>query len=250
MDEWKYRPSQDLGLSQEERLRSLKRESGLVETILHHLWWGFVRIYLRIYHRFRVDGREHLPTEAPFILVANHASHLDVLALAGSCPARLRDRIFPIAAGDAFFEKVAAAAFAVYALNALPLWRKHCDPADLQEMRRRLTDEPCAYVLFPEGTRTRTGEMGTFKRGIGALVASTLVPVIPCYLQGAFEALPADQKFPRPRKLVLRVGPALRFPAAANDKEGWTEVAATVEAAVRALRPSSPPAESPPAPRP
>jgi 1-acyl-sn-glycerol-3-phosphate acyltransferase len=238
MDEWKFQPAKDLGLSSEERLKSLKRESGLVDTILHHVWWGFVRCYLKIWHRFRVRGREKLPVEAPFILVANHASHLDVLALAGSCPARLRDRIFPIAAGDTFFEKVPVAAFAAYALNALPLWRKHCDPADLQELRRRLVDEPCAFVLFPEGTRTRTGEMAIFKRGIGVLVASTPVPVVPCYLQGAFEAFPSHYKFPRPRKLILTIGEPLRFPATANDKDGWTEVAAKLEAAVRALKPT------------
>jgi 1-acyl-sn-glycerol-3-phosphate acyltransferase len=238
MDPWQFRPAKDLGLSSEERLKSLKRESGLVDTLLHHLWWGFVRGYLKIWHRFQVTGRENLPTDAPFIIVANHASHLDVLALAASCPARLRDRIFPIAAGDTFFEKVPVAAFAAYALNALPLWRKHCDPADLQEMRKRLTEEPCAYVLFPEGTRTRTGEMAMFKRGIGSLVASTLVPVVPCYLQGAFEAFPAHFRFPRPRKLILTVGAPLRFPASTNDKDGWTEIAAKVEAAVRALKPT------------
>jgi len=238
MDDWKFQPAKDLGLSPADRLKSLKRESGLIDTLLHHVWWGFVRCYLKIYHRLSVRGRENLPAEAPFLIVANHASHLDVLALAGSCPARLRDRIFPIAAGDTFFESVPVAAFAAYALNALPLWRKHCDPADLQEMRKRLTDEPCAYVLFPEGTRTRTGEMGIFKRGIGSLVASTLVPVVPCYLQGAFEAFSADKKFPRPRKLILTVGAPLRFPAVSHDKEGWTEIAAKVEAAVRALKPN------------
>jgi len=238
MDDWQFKPAKDLGLSNTERLGSLRRESTLVETLLHHLWWGFVRVYLKVYHRFKVHGRENIPTEAPFIIVANHASHLDVLTLAASCPSRLRDRIFPIAAGDTFFEKVPVAAFAAYALNALPLWRKDCDPADLQEMRRRLTDEPCAYVLFPEGTRTRTGEMGIFKRGIGSFVASTLVPVVPCYLQGAFEAFPSNKKFPRPRKLILTIGPSLRFPATANDKDGWTEIAGKIEAAVRALKPT------------
>lgn len=238
MDDWKFQPAKDLGLSSNERLKSLKRESGLVDTLLHHVWWGFVKLYLKVWHRFSVRGRENLPTEAPFILVANHASHLDVLALAGSCPARLRDKVFPIAAGDTFFESVPVAAFAAYALNALPLWRKHCDPKDLEELRRRLTDEPCAYVLFPEGTRTRTGEMAIFKRGIGSLVASTLVPVVPCYLEGAFAAFPSHYKFPRPRKLRLTIGEPLRFPATPNDREGWTEIAAKIEAAVRALKPT------------
>ena len=181
----------------------------------------------------RVHGVPRL--DRPSILVANHASHLDVLALVAFVPARLRDRLFPIAAGDTFFESVPVAVFAAYALNALPLWRKHCDPRDLEELRRRLVDEPCAYVLFPEGTRTRTGELGFFKRGIGALVASTLVSVVPCYLRGAFDALPPNRKFPRPGKLTLTVGAPMRFPAIANDKDGWTEVAGKIEAEVRRL---------------
>ncbi|MBV8880765.1 MAG: 1-acyl-sn-glycerol-3-phosphate acyltransferase [Planctomycetaceae bacterium] len=240
MEEWKFEPAKDLGLSGAERLRSLKRESGLIETLFHRVWWAFIGTYLKAFHRMTVKGRENLPTEAPFILVANHSSHLDVFALASPCPGRLRDRIFPIAAGDTFFEKLPVAAFAAYMLNALPLWRKHCDPKDLEELRRRLTDEPCAYVLFPEGTRSRTGEMGIFKRGIGSLVASTLVPVIPCYLEGAFAAFPPQNRFPRPKKLRLTVGAPLRFPATPNTKEGWTEIAGKVEAAVRALAPVTP----------
>lgn len=238
MDDWKFEPAHDLGLSGKERMSSLRRESSLFETIGHHLWWGFIRCYLKLFHRLKVRGAENLPQEVPFILVANHSSHLDVFTLAAPCPARLRDRIFPIAAGDTFFEKVPVAAFAAYALNALPLWRKHCDPKDLELLRERLVGEPCAYVLFPEGTRTRTGEMGIFKRGIGSLVASTLVPVVPCYIEGAFKAFPPDARLPRPRKLTLIVGAPLRFPATPNDKEGWTEIAGKLEAAVRALKPT------------
>src|SRR5258706_7788212 len=186
MEEWKFEPAHDLGLPFPDRLKSLRREGGLAGPLIHIAWRTFIRCYLRLFHRLKVRGAENLPREAPFILVSNHSSHLDVLALAAPCPARLRDRLFPIAAGDTFFEKVPVAAFAAYALNALPLWRKHCDPRDLEELRRRLIDEPCAYVLFPEGTRTRTGELGTFRRGIGALGASTLVPGVPSYLRGAF----------------------------------------------------------------
>jgi 1-acyl-sn-glycerol-3-phosphate acyltransferase len=235
MEEWKFEPAKDLGLPLSDRLKSLRRESGLVGTLFHLLWWSFIRCYLFLFHRLKVEGRENLPQEAPFVLVANHASHLDVLALAAPCPHRLRDRLFPIAAGDAFFEKVPVAAFAAYALNALPLWRKNCDPRDLEELRRRLVEEPCGYVLFPEGTRSRTGEMARFRRGIGALVASTLVPVVPCYLRGAFEAFPAHHRLPRPRRLTLTVGAPLRFPSVPNDKDGWAEVAARVETEVRRL---------------
>jgi 1-acyl-sn-glycerol-3-phosphate acyltransferase len=77
--------------------------------------------------------------------------------------------------------------------------------------------------------------MGMFKRGIGALVAATEVAVVPCHLAEAFAAFLSHYRVPRPRKLILTVGPPLRFPATPNDKDGWTAVAAAVEAEVRRL---------------
>ena len=211
MDEWKLEPAHDLGLSFRERLRSLRRESGLLEAATHLIWWELIRDYLGIYHRLEVRGREHLPAKLPFILVANHASHLDALALAASLPPRLRDHVFPIAAGDAFFETTPAAAFATLAVNALPLWRKNSDPRDVQALRSRLLEEPCGFVLFPEGTRSRDGRMGLFRRGIGMLVAETAVPVVPCYLEGAFAALPPTGKCRSPRSSSSPS--ALRWPS-------------------------------------
>ena len=64
-------------------------------------------------------------------------------------------KIFPIAAGDVFFETPAWAAFAAGIMNALPMWRKKFGPHALQELRQRLVEEPCAYILFPEGARSR-----------------------------------------------------------------------------------------------
>ena len=81
MDEWKYPPAGDQGLDPHASLRSLKREAGLVATVTQTAWRVVVRAYLRGYHRLRVDGVEHIPAKPPFVMIANHSSHLDVLAL-------------------------------------------------------------------------------------------------------------------------------------------------------------------------
>src|SRR5882724_8343771 len=104
MGDWKLEPAKDHGLPPLQRAKSLKRESGLVGTIGHATWWGCVRGFMRVYHRLEVHGIERLPAEPPFVIVANHSSHPDVLALAAPLPTLLRDRIFPIAAADVFFE--------------------------------------------------------------------------------------------------------------------------------------------------
>ncbi|HYC14563.1 MAG TPA: 1-acyl-sn-glycerol-3-phosphate acyltransferase, partial [Stellaceae bacterium] len=76
--DWKLKPAGDFGLSLRERLGSLRRELGFLGTATHWCWREIVRLYLRVFHRLRVEGREHLP-EAPFVMIANHASHLDTL---------------------------------------------------------------------------------------------------------------------------------------------------------------------------
>ena len=68
------------------------------------------------------------------------------------------------------------------------------------------------------------------------LVAGTSVPVIPCYLSGSFAAMPAGIRFPRPARIVIRVGPPVRIASVRNDKSGWEQVVRTVEERVRSLR--------------
>jgi 1-acyl-sn-glycerol-3-phosphate acyltransferase len=235
MDDWKLQPARDLGLPLQDRARSLRREEGLGEALLHRAWWMLIGGYLRSYHRLRIVGREHLPQQPPFVLVANHGSHLDALALAAMLPARLRHCVFPIAAGETFFQTPAMAAFAAFVLNALPMWRRNCGAHALQELRARILEEPCGYILFPEGTRTRDGSMNSFKAGIGMLVAGTKVPIVPCHLTGCHEAWPPGAHFPLPRKISIRIGDPVSFGSIADDRAGWHSVAGELEQRVRAL---------------
>ncbi|HKX09626.1 MAG TPA: lysophospholipid acyltransferase family protein [Stellaceae bacterium] len=232
--EWRLKPARDLGLSERQRLASLTRELGFVATVTHLCWRQLVRGYLRLFHRFTIVGLEHLP-EPPFVLIANHSSHLDALSLAAAMPSRLVDRIHPIAAEDTFFTSFASSAFAALALNALPLRRRATKPADIAMLRARLVEDRLVYILFPEGTRSRTGEMADFKAGIGALVAGTSVPVVPCHLHGAFAALPPDRRWPRFTRLRLHVGMPLSFQECANERRDWQTIAARCEVAVRDL---------------
>ncbi len=236
MDEWQYKPAGDLGLKPEESLRSLRREAGLVATITQSAWRVAVRAYLRGYHRLRVEGAENLPKVAPFVMVANHSSHLDAITLSAVLPWRLRRSAFPIAAGDVFFETPGVALFSAMMLNALPMWRKSCGPHAMKQLRDRLLGDPAIYVLFPEGTRSRDGNMGRFKPGLGMLVAEAEVPVVPCYLRGAYEACPPDRKLPLPKPLHLQIGPPLQFAGIQNERSGWQEIASQLEGAVTALR--------------
>lgn len=242
MDAWQYEPAKDQHLPPEERLKSLRRETGLLAFLAQAVWRLLMKVYLLGYHRLTVRGGQRIPRRAPFVIIANHSSHLDALTLATALPWKVRQRAFPIAAGDVFFQTNASAFFSAMALNALPMWRKRCGPHALDDLRDRLLNEPAVYILFPEGTRTRDGKMGNFKPGLGRIVAGAPVPVVPCYLDGAFRALPPGQRFPKPAKLTLHVGEPLSFADAPASKAGWVEITARLEAAVRTLADSASPA--------
>lgn len=232
--EFDLKPARDFGLPLAQRLASQSREIGLVSTLAHGSFRQLVRLYLRAVHRLSVRGLEHLPAP-PFVLIANHSSHLDAITLAAALPLRLAERAYPIAAADTFFTSLASSLFAAYAINALPLWRKGTKPADLAAFRARLIEDRLIYILFPEGTRSRTGTMARFQPGIGAFVAGTPVPVVPAFLDGAFAALPPQRRLPRPVKLRLAIGAPLTFANTANDRKGWLTVARSCEDAVRRL---------------
>ena len=235
MEPWQLQPARDTGLTPAERFRSVRRESGLLESVAQQACFSVLRIYFAIAHRLTISGREKLPAHGPFVLAANHCSHLDALVLGAALRPRHRERAFPIAAGDIFFQTTAVSVFSAIMLNALPMWRKNCGPHALAELRRKLQEEKAIFIIFPEGGRTRTGSMMPFKHGLGMLVAETNVPVVPCGLIGSFEALPPNRKVPRPVRIKLIIGERLKFAATANNRAGWSQIARSLESAVRSL---------------
>jgi 1-acyl-sn-glycerol-3-phosphate acyltransferase len=235
MDPWQLRPARDHGLAPGERFASTRREPGLAEWCGQQLSSALIASYLRVWHRLAIEGREHVPLHPPFVLVANHTSHLDALVLTSLVPRRVRAHLYPIAAGDVFFETPPRALLSALLLNALPMRRQRAGRHALDDLRARLCGDPCAFVLFPEGTRSPSGEMQAFKAGLGMLIAGTDVPVVPCHLDGAFAAWPRTARWPRPRRLRVRIGAPLRFADVADDRGGWLQIATQTADAVRRL---------------
>ena len=238
MKKWEIKPARDMDLSLHDSLRSHKRESGLLSRCLHLLSWTVLKLYLCGFHSFRTSGTSNLPATGPFVLVANHSSHLDTIALAAALPFAMRGKVTPIAAGDTFFTSFPMAAFSSLFINALPMWRKAGTAHAINDLRDRLIQSDAIYILYPEGTRTRNGEMGTFKPGIGMIIADTSVPIIPCYLDGCFEALPAGKSKPRRTPIKLSIGEPVLFVNIPNNRDGWSHTAKALQESVRTLKSS------------
>ncbi|HYM59290.1 MAG TPA: lysophospholipid acyltransferase family protein [Thermoanaerobaculia bacterium] len=236
MDSWHYEPTADFGQAPIQRLKNFPRHPDMLVYAARSLANLFVRAVLRTYHRLEIAGRENLPRSGSFVMVANHSSHLDTLAILASLPLNKIHRAFPAAASDYFFTSLTRLTFSAVVVNAMPFDRKQ-NPAESLDLCRQLLETPGhILILFPEGTRTVDGTIGRFRAGIGFLIAGTDFPVVPCHLGGAFEAWPKGAYVPRPRKLRLTIGSPMQFRDAGHTKEDAIAIADTLREAVVSLR--------------
>lgn len=89
-------------------------------------------------------------------------------------------------------------------------------------------------ILFPEGTRSLTGEPGPFKRGISLIASELGLPVVPAYIDGSRTVLPKGRWFPVPGRMAVRIGTPI-VPGAERNHE---TVARAVEISIRSLKDS------------
>ena len=204
-----------------------------------------IRAALRGYNRLSIRGREHLPRGRSFVIVANHASHLDTPCLQAALPLRHLRRAYPVAAADYFFNgSLPRGAAAALVFNALPFSRGGgaCHVRESLALCRDLLEDRAAgnvLIVYPEGTRTTSGAVGPFKRGIGDLVAGRDVPVVPCFIEGAFRAWPKGAHLPRPRRVTLTIGPPRTYAHVERSKQSAQMIADDLRRAVIAVGSSS-----------
>ncbi len=144
---------------------------------------------------FRATGREHLPRTGPALLVSNHQSFIDPV-LVGSAATR---RVTYLARSNLWNNKVLGRVIDHY--GAVPIDRGF-GREGLQTVFTEL-DKGKAVLMFPEGERTRTGELLPLKAGISLLVKRVTCPIVPVGVTGAYQAWPPHRKWPTPDPLPL-----------------------------------------------
>ena len=236
MKKWLYDGVRDMDQAPVDRLRQFPRQPDMLVHGLRSLGALIIRGLLHIYNDFEIIGQQNLRTNRSLVIVANHCSHIDTLCLLAALPLRKLHRAFPAAASDYFFQSLPRLWAAAILVNALPFARQARVRQSLSLCRELLTNPGNILIIFPEGTRSTTGEVAEFKSGIGALVAGRDVAVAPCFIDGSFKAWPKGKRFPRPRKVRLVVGMTRNYGDRGRDKIDICAIAAELHDAVNELR--------------
>lgn len=193
----------------------------------------------------RVSGLENLASlSGPVIFAANHQSYLDTPVILASLPAHWRRRIAPAMWKEYFdahfhpqrhslHERWANST--IYGLitvlfNGFPIPQRETGARESVRYMGELVEEGWSILIFPEGERTLTGEIGRFYPGVGLIASRLRLPVVPIRLTGVDRVLGRNAKWVRPGGVEVNIGAPIH-----PHGESYAALARQVEDAIRAL---------------
>jgi long-chain acyl-CoA synthetase len=150
------------------------------------------------------EGQSNIPPYTNFIVAANHTSHLD-MGLTKMALGEAGTDMVVLAAADYFFDTKYKRAVIENFTNLVPMERTGSLRQSLRHAKSFL-DRGYNALIFPEGTRSITGEMAEFKPVIGYLALHAGVGILPVYLHGTHEAMPKGSNIIKARKVGARIG--------------------------------------------
>ncbi len=166
--------------------------------------------FFLVYFRLRREGHEHVP-DGGVILAANHRSFLDPFVI-GAC---LKRPIYFVAKKELFDSRLQA--WFLNSLGAFPIKRGQSDD-DSMATALELLARGEAVVIFPEGTRHRTGPLREPRRGVGRMALEAGVPIVPVAVRGTANV--RRGWLIRPAKVRIRCGRPLTFPRVDDPSHG------------------------------
>jgi len=174
------------------------------ETTLSYRFTRFTfSIFFRIWFRWKVLHRERVPAAGGVILASNHVSYLDPVYVVSA----LERMVVGLARESAFNVPLGG--------RILRSWR--VIPVDqtgtgrgLKTFLSRLRSGD-AVIMYPEGTRSPTGQIRAPQPGIGLIIIKSTAPVVPIKLFGAYEAYARHHWLPRPYQVQIKFGEPLDF---------------------------------------
>ncbi len=199
----------------------------------------------RVFAWLTITGREHLrDLDGPVIFAANHQSFMDGPVIMAALPGRWRHHVAPAMAKEMFaahffperhsrrewFTNTLNYNLAVLCFNAFPLPQREAGARQTLRYIGELLASGESVMIFPEGRRSESGEIDTFRPGIGMIASRLNVPVVPVRIDGLQHVLRVGWTMARPGRVRVTFGAPLRLVG-----DDYEELAKKVELAVRAL---------------
>lgn len=177
---------------------------------------------------FKLEGKEHIDKNRRYILLANHASMFDIMAVMAICPSISWF-------GRAHLLNIPIFGMFLKAINYIPM--KSTDLRNTKQMLGQLINKTKnqTVAIFPEGTRTLNGKMNNFRRGFLYVLKASELDVLPVSLVGFFEFKPKDRfYFEYSKKLSAKIHKPISYSELErlNDKEIIYTVQSKIESAL------------------
>lgn len=192
-------------------LSRIRPHSAIIErtaAVWSRLWLGAAGV------RLRVIGTENVDSRRSYVVVANHVSNLDIMVCFVGLPLPIRF----LAKKELFRVPVLASAMRAIGIIEVDRSARMNVHEQINVQARRLVDAGRSVIVYPEGTRSRRGQLGAFKKGAFTMAINSRLPVLPVTIAGTGEAWP-------PGSLLVRGGPVTVAIDPPLETEGLTSVA-------------------------
>ncbi len=184
-----------------------------VKLIAYHLWAPMIFFLFGI--KFTSEFEEKLP-EIPSIYIANHLSQLDIAAVVGSIPKGL----FFVAKKELSYVPLLAQYMQVMGMIFVDRGNREKAIKSMEEAAEKVSNGK-NLVTFPEGTRSTSGQLLTFKKGSFIIAQKRNIPIVPMAIFGADKALKKGSFWVKPHPIHVHVGKAIT----AQEYQGMTHTA-------------------------
>lgn len=174
--------------------------------MLYQLFKYIFLITGKILFRAEAHGVENIPQNEGVLFISNHASYIDPPAVGMFVPWKIHF----LAKYELF--RVPVLGWIIKRLNTVPVKRGGVDRKAIRNVRRLLR-EGKQVLVFPEGTRSKTGDLGPIRQGVMLMLEGlTDISIVPVYIDGSYRALPKGKIVPRPKKIRLFYGKPFKLP--------------------------------------
>ena len=217
----------------------LINQRSLALKICSQLFRACTHILCHSYFSIRSYGIEHIPKGQPYIVAANHSSHLDTVAIMTALGSESR-KLQVAGAKEYFFDSKIKSWFFSNFMNVVPFDRETISLQSLNMSKEILNGDMC-LLIYPEGTRSIDGKLQSFKAGLGVLALRTGVPIIPSYIEGTYQAWAKGEKKLSKSKIRVIFGEPIfcqpeRDLSNRNKYQKYQEIVADTRSKIKSLK--------------